>query len=40
MKKEKLERPLLSDFYDSTDPRGCSSSEYREYQKELDKYNK
>lgn len=31
--------PKLSDYYDETDPRGCSSSEYAEYERALKKYN-
>ena len=31
-------RPELSDYYDASDPRGCSSSEYREYEADLIKW--
>jgi hypothetical protein len=33
-------KPKLEDFYDTSDPRGCSSSEYDDYQKALDDYLK
>ena len=33
-------RPELSDYYDSSDPRGCSSSEYREYESAVIKWEK
>lgn len=36
--KENLDKPKLEDFYDSSDPRGCSTSEYNEYLKALEKY--
>jgi len=32
--------PKLEDFYDDTDPRGCSLSEYDEYIKALSNYYK
>lgn len=39
MKKFKtMKRPELEDFYDELDPRGCSSSEYNEYEKALKKW--
>lgn len=33
-----MKKPKLEDFYDPTDPRGCSSSEYNEYSEAVDKY--
>lgn len=33
-----MKRPKLEDFYDTLDPRGCSSSEYKEYSEAMDKY--
>lgn len=35
-----MKKPKLKDFYDELDPRGCSTSEYNEYLKALDVYNK
>jgi len=37
---KQLKKPKLEDFYDTSDPRGCSSSEYDDYQKALDDYLK
>lgn len=34
-----IEKPKMEDFYDTSDPRGCSSSEYEDYQKALEEYN-
>lgn len=31
-------KPKLEDFYDTSDPRGCSSSEYEDYQKALEQW--
>lgn len=33
-------RPEINDYYDDSDPRGCSSSEYREYEAALIKWEK
>ena len=33
-----MKKPELEDFYDESDPRGCSNSEYNEYLKALRKY--
>ncbi len=30
----------MKDFYDQSDPRGISSSEYEDYKNALDRYNK
>jgi len=35
-----MNKPKLEDFYDEYDPRGCSTSEYRNYTKALDDYEK
>lgn len=32
------EKPKLEDFYDVSDPRGCSTSKYEEYLKALKKW--
>lgn len=32
--------PNLEDFYDGSDPRGCSTSEYNEYEKALGKWKR
>jgi len=37
---KKMSKPKLEDYYDIQDPRGCSTTEYNEYLKALDKYNK
>ena len=34
-----MEKPRLEDFYDETDPRGCSSSEYTDFEKAVKIYN-
>jgi len=39
-KYSKKFKPKLEDFYDTSDPRGCSSSEYDDYQKALNSYLK
>jgi hypothetical protein len=31
-------KPQLEDFYDTSDPRGCSSSEYNDYQNAVYKW--
>lgn len=31
-------RPKLEDFYDISDPRGCSTTEYNIYEKELNRW--
>ena len=33
-----MKRPELEDFYDNSDPRGCSTTEYNEYLKALKEY--
>lgn len=33
-----MKKPRLEDFYDESDPRGCSSSEYNDYEKALKAY--
>ena len=33
-----LPKPKLEDFYDISDPRGCSSSEYEDYVKAVKKW--
>ena len=38
MKKDKIKKPKLTDFYNELDPRGCSSSEYNDYLEALRKY--
>lgn len=38
-KKTFFREPQLDDFYDSADPRGCSTTEYNMYLKALNKYN-
>jgi hypothetical protein len=35
-----MKEPQLEDFYDISDPRGCSTSEYNDYLKALEEYNK
>lgn len=37
---EDPKKPKLEDFYDKNDPLGCSSSEYNEYLKALEEYDK
>lgn len=34
------ELPVLQDFYDVHDPRGCSTSEYNLYERALSEYRK
>lgn len=38
MKNKYTKKPELKDFYDEMDPRGCSSSEYNDYQNALKEY--
>lgn len=38
--KNKSKKPQLTDFYDSSDPRGCSTSEYEDYLKVVKKWEK
>jgi hypothetical protein len=33
-----LPKPKLEDFYDTSDPRGCSSSEYEDYANAVKKW--
>ena len=33
-------KPQLEDFYDPTDPRGCSSSEFNDYMRALEMWEK
>lgn len=35
-----MRKPRLSDFYDELDPRGCSGSEYADYEKALAEYHR
>ena len=35
-----LPKPKLEDFYDTQDPRGCSSSEYNEYTDAVKKWER
>lgn len=35
-----MKKPVLEDFYDPSDPRGCSTSEYEQYTQAVDEYNR
>lgn len=35
-----MKKPELGDFYDESDPRGCSTSEYTNYIEALKKWEK
>ena len=39
-KKDKMKEPQIEDFYDELDPRGISSTEYNEYLKALEEYER
>lgn len=36
--KKIIKRPKLTDFYDVSDPRGCSTSEYNSFVEAVKKY--
>lgn len=40
LKKDKMKEPQMEDFYDELDPRGISSTEYNEYLKALEEYER
>ena len=40
LKTEKMKEPQMEDFYDELDPRGISSTEYNEYLKALEEYER
>ena len=38
--KSKITKPIIEDYYDASDPRGMSTSEYNAYENALYEYNK
>ena len=40
LKTDKMKEPQMEDFYDELDPRGISSTEYNEYLKALEEYER